>query len=320
MKKGLIRKGLIFEIIVLFVGASIIPVVGTVVEKIVINSFISGGYIQDLIDNANPGDNIYIPSGIYYENIIINKSISLIGENKETTVIDGSGIGDVVYISADWVNISGFTIRNGSFAGIYINKDYNSIIDNIVSYNKYGIVLEVSNHYNEIIDNTITSNDDGDLLLGSSHHNIIKNNTFSSNNGCGISLHLSNYNTIIGNNISNKKYGIYLGGSSCNNITGNIISENTYGIFLKFYIIFQGFQPSQKNNILRNNFLGHRQHMFCGGDRSNKWNENYWNRPRNLPKIIIGLFFIDFFGIFTRPIVIPGFNIDWNPAKEPYEI
>jgi len=322
MKNIKFIKVVVLAIIFLFVGAGILPTLGgTVIEKTSSTAIGSNGYIQDLIDNASAGETIYIPGGIYYENIVINKSISLIGEDKDNTIIDGNGNGYVVYIIADWVNISRFTIRNGRFAGIKIlNTDYNTITENIISDNNNGIILEVGNFYNKIIDNTITSNNGTDLSLGSSHHNIIKNNTMSSNNGCGISLHLSKSNTIIGNTISNKKYGIYLGGSSNNNISGNTLSKNTYGIYLRFYRIFGGFQPSQKNNILRNNFLGYRQHMFCGGDCSNKWNENYWNRPRSLPKIIIGLFFIDFFGILHRPIVIPGFNIDRHPAEELYDI
>ncbi|UCF12379.1 MAG: hypothetical protein JSW06_10135 [Thermoplasmatales archaeon] len=97
----------------MFVGAGAIPSTVSVIEKMTtFTSFKSPGYIQDLINNASSGDTIYIPSGTYYENIIINKSISLVGEDKETTIIDGSGTGDVVYVSADWVNIAGLRCKS----------------------------------------------------------------------------------------------------------------------------------------------------------------------------------------------------------------
>ena len=116
MKRSKFRKGLLLGIIFLFIGASIIPLTGTAIEKTTIMDSKSGGYIQDLIDNASNGDTIYIPSGTYYENIVINKSISLIGKDKNTTIIDGNKSGDVVIIYADWVNISGFKIQNSGFS------------------------------------------------------------------------------------------------------------------------------------------------------------------------------------------------------------
>ncbi|MCD6573584.1 MAG: hypothetical protein J7K95_05780 [Thermoplasmata archaeon] len=46
-------------------------------------------HIQDAINDASNGDTIFVYSGIYYENVVINKSINLFGEAKETTIIDG---------------------------------------------------------------------------------------------------------------------------------------------------------------------------------------------------------------------------------------
>ncbi|MHA2390098.1 MAG: hypothetical protein ACXACW_15360, partial [Candidatus Hodarchaeales archaeon] len=71
--------------------------------------------IQDAIDDAVDGDTVFVyeDSSPYNEpDIIIDKSINLIGEDKYTTVIDGGGSGDVIFVSADWVNITRFTIQN----------------------------------------------------------------------------------------------------------------------------------------------------------------------------------------------------------------
>ena len=68
--------------------------------------------IQDAIDMASVGDTVFVYSGLYYENLIVNKTIDLIGINKETSIIDGNGSGDVVKITSDFVNIKGFTIQN----------------------------------------------------------------------------------------------------------------------------------------------------------------------------------------------------------------
>jgi len=74
----------------------------------------SGNYsnIQDAINASFNGDTVFVYNGIYYENIVVNKTIDLLGENTEETIIDGGGIGDVVELTANNTNISGFTIRH----------------------------------------------------------------------------------------------------------------------------------------------------------------------------------------------------------------
>jgi len=89
----------------------------------------TGNYtnIQDAIDDAISGDTIFVfdDSSPYYENLIINKSISLIGENKKTTIIDGSGANNIVLIRlADYVQLRGFTIRNSSRTKINFRYNY----------------------------------------------------------------------------------------------------------------------------------------------------------------------------------------------------
>ena len=57
--------------------------------------------IQDAIDRSNEGDTILVfdDSSPYYENIVVHKSLELIGENRGTTIIDAGGSGDVVEIT-----------------------------------------------------------------------------------------------------------------------------------------------------------------------------------------------------------------------------
>ena len=51
--------------------------------------------------------------GVYYENVVVNKILSLIGNGSETTVIDGMGIGNAMEIRSVRCNVSGFTMKNG---------------------------------------------------------------------------------------------------------------------------------------------------------------------------------------------------------------
>jgi len=233
--------------------------------------------IQEAVNAANPGDTIYVYAGTYCEHVNIGKSLSIIGENKNNTIIDGSGSGNVVFVSANWINISGFTVRNSglnvSDTGIKLYNAKNcTIANNKISNNQHGIYLTHSSNYNTIVNNTALNNWWG-ISLGSSNYNtvsnncalnaskygngisiwessnnIIINNIFSSNwGGYGIYLTLfSNYNTIANNTVLNNCLGIRIAYSSSNIIANNNVSLNLeFGIYLRY----------SSNNIITGNIV-----------------------------------------------------------------
>ena len=121
----------------------------------------SGGsdyiHIQDAINAADPGDIVYVYSGFYQENLIINKTITLIGEDKTNTTIDGRG-SDAISISADGIEISGFTIRNGT-NGIIINgSSENTITDNTIMNTDCGAYIDNKSSNNTIYNNNFLNN------------------------------------------------------------------------------------------------------------------------------------------------------------------
>ena len=117
----------------------------------------------------------------------VNKTIDLIGEDRNGTIIDGGVSGDVVYVTANWVNISSFTIQYSGYiadflldSGIYVYSDYNTITGNIISNNNYGIYLDSSSN-NIITSNTISNNGFG-IVLDFSSNNLIYDNYFNNTN------------------------------------------------------------------------------------------------------------------------------------------
>ena len=106
-------------------------------------------FIQDAVDDAGNGDGVYVHNGTYYENIVIERSIVLTGENKDSAIIDGYDIDNVIHIIADNVEITGFTIQNASSSGeyfnrngIYVKSSKNIIHGNHITNNTCGILLE----------------------------------------------------------------------------------------------------------------------------------------------------------------------------------
>jgi nitrous oxidase accessory protein NosD len=136
MKTSWLKKVFICGLIFMLFGTGVFPLtMGTLKIKTVIMGPNSPGYIQGLIDNASNGDTIVIPSGTYYENIIVNKSINLIGEDKNTTIIDGALSETVITITANEVTVTGFTVRNGKGTGIHIKSNRVTIHNNIIVNN-----------------------------------------------------------------------------------------------------------------------------------------------------------------------------------------
>lgn len=258
--------------------------------------------IQEAIDDSDTldGHTILVNARTYYEHVTISKSLTLIGENKSTTIIDGSGSETVVSVTASNVNITGFTIRNSGsdfYSGICLASSNNTISRNNVTGNEWGIWLEHA-HNNVITQNIIMNSRYGGVYLGNSTKNNISQNTITKNDMYAMWLERSSKNNVIsvntiteiwkgiclaktadnntisGNILANNSDGIHLF-SSFNNIYENILSENLCGIFSL---------PSGGNIIYRNNFINNTQQVSFNKTNVDVWDNgaegNYWSDYR----------------------------------------
>jgi parallel beta-helix repeat protein len=218
---------------------------GTVEAADVIVDINGGGdhtTIQAAVTAASPGDTIFVWAGSYNGPVTINKRLSLIGNGTSNTTIDGGGSGDVVKITADWVNVTGFRITNSGTqlqperdAGIELNNVQNVMIgNNNCSNNNYGITLESSSQ-NTVINNTCFSNTNNGILLFFSDSNKLINNTCSQNSMSGILLFESHSNTLENNTCNwNQNTGIYIRDSNSNTIKNSILKWNQYDALLVY--------------------------------------------------------------------------------------
>jgi parallel beta-helix repeat protein len=229
--------------------------------------------IQEAINNASSGDTVFVHIGTYYEHVVINKTIALVGEDNNFTIIDGYETGNVIYIRANNVTVKSFTVRKSGmypYSAILIDHSTgNVIINNKVIYNYEGISLLYSSS-NVVCGNTISSNYDG-IYLYSSSNNVFSGNTIFSSNYDGIDLYYSSNNVVSGNVILHNGFaGMSLYYSSSNVVCGNTILSNYPGIDLALL--------SSYNIIYHNNFNNTDQ---VWSESTNVWNYddegNYWS-------------------------------------------
>ncbi|CAD7774344.1 Periplasmic copper-binding protein (NosD) [Candidatus Methanoperedenaceae archaeon GB50] len=242
--------------------------------------------IQGAINAASSGDTIIVRDGTYTENLDVGTAhLTIKSENAEngaaTTTVHAAS--DHVFdITADYVNISGFTvtgatIESKSKAGIYIHGTtdnpalnnsiknctaikndagiylkgagvkYCVIENNTCSENEYGLRI-VNAKKNDIKHNSFITNEYG-IHLSNGDYNNISCNTILNNAYRGISLLSSNYNILAYNDVNDNGYhGIYLESSNHNTITGNNASWNEGdGI-----VVLGHIHPTSYNNISDN--------------------------------------------------------------------
>lgn len=267
--------------------------------------------IQDGIDASLENGIVYVHRGTYHENILLNKTLSLQGEDKYTTIIQGKTAGNTIVVQANSSTVSNFTILSPS--------------DEPSEQDCNGVFIPPDCEGNRI------------------EHTIIMGHS-----GCGIHVHGSCRNLIDENIIQSNGYGICLTNDThglfetsvvvtCNNrVQQNIIKENEQcGVYLYATI---------NNHILENNFINNGPQegamkgfndAFFKVSRGNEWARNYWSEPRTSPKIILGTmgplfpYYLDYSNGLIFPeikylaiinIGVPLPALDRSPMKEPYDI
>ncbi|MDH5788138.1 MAG: right-handed parallel beta-helix repeat-containing protein, partial [Candidatus Bathyarchaeota archaeon] len=260
--------------------------------------------IQWAIGNATSGDTILILNGTYYEHLSVDKSLTLIGESKENTIIDGNGENrTVIEIIANNVVISGFTVQNTSqaagtsYAGIRVSGSGCNVTNNIVSGTKVGIF--VTSQKNQIRENVARNNGHGIALHSASEVTMEGNN--ASANTVGISLALSSNNMIVENSAVNSSiggHGIILSTGSFNNtIFSNYLAGNYHGMWLsdsyenlimnntitKNELLGIELASSANNTFYHNNFIDNPKHIVIDNKSISIWDDgypsggNYWH-------------------------------------------
>ena len=258
--------------------------------------------IQDAINNSENGNIVYVYSGIYFENLLINKSINLIGEDKYITIIDGNEIGTAITIVANNVTVNGFTIQNSSLdyidcfvSGVKIYSSYNMISNNIISNNQIGI---------SISGDACSPNFLSNFSNYTSFINNIFDNLITENSIFGIGIYHSTNSMIYRNNITSNKIGFNNFDSNNNSIYLNNFQKNTENVIdlgMNFWFsknlgnYYDDYRGIDKNN----DGIGDTTYNITGGNNIDEY-------PLMMPydgTIQLKEFYVDYDSVFNMLIL-----------------
>jgi parallel beta-helix repeat protein len=322
------RAILVAVIVILLVGITSIEIAHAEPRTIVVpDSYLT---IKDALINANDGDTVFIKKGTYQEsNLIVNKAILIIGEDRESTIIIGQSNPYMLLVNHSQVTISGLTLIASNtkqptvstiqyqkeIVAIQIEQSQNcDISGNKIENSGNGVWLHSSSN-NLIEGNTIWNNYYGMDITGYSNHNLIRNNDISSSQvDIRFSDKNANNNIVSANNITSAYTGLFYYFSSQNYVVGNYIALNTDATH---------FVGSQSNVLHHNNFVGNSKDISNDSSHYdnimvaksiNFWDDrtegNYWSNYKGTGNN----------GIGASPYVLNEFNKDNYPLLEMVDI
>jgi parallel beta-helix repeat protein len=347
--KWLNRKGLAVVLLLLLIGTSVIPITAHDIEKttqptsrgkwLYVGGSGPGNYtrIQDAINAAYDGDTVFVydDSSPYHESLIINRSITLIGETRDTTVIYGSSIRmQLIHILAPHVVVQELTLlidRDG--LGIIIESDYATITGTIIkgmgrAAKETAVYIEGANHIN-ISDNVFINVSAGvDFyyypMSPNWGYNSIYNNFIRYTMFYGIHI-AGRYNIVRGNDIAPAdttvdgmyEEGIYISEGGFNNISFNTVSSLTEGIVVV---------NSYKNILYRNTLIGNQEYGVLLSDSCGDavLENNFIENARDARIIFSVLISIYVHALSGLPLMLVPSYWDGNywdgPRSRPYPI
>lgn len=280
MNKIIVQFGIVLLLVIFLNGC----LEDSLSNTVVIENRGSYSSIQEAINNSYENDTINVHKGTYYETLIINKSVKLMGAGSKKTHIICRECDDntsaIIFVTADGCTIDGFTLTatdcEKDIPGIRIYASDNIISNNTIINTKQGIYLfnHATASHNTISDNIISNSSTCGIFVSSgSKNNVIKSNiitysrkgiwlTYASNNvvsantilfntnGMFIS-HGAEYNKAYSNNISHNDEGIHIQGGEYTEVFNNTLFDNVEAINI---VICCGIKVD--NNEVYNNIIG----------------------------------------------------------------
>ena len=256
-----------------------------------------------MVSRFMPGDTIQVAQGTYKEDVIIGKSLTLVGKNSANTIIDATGLANGIYIDGidhpglSKVVVTGFTVENANFEGILITSaSLVTIEGNHVTDNDRSLDFATSScpglpdfetsegedcgegvhlmgvAFSTIASNLIDANSGGILIsdeTAATHDNLIaSNNVLNNTLDCGITIPSHPRSPHV---TSGQPFGVFQNTIIGNTSTGNGL--NGVGAGIGIFGFLPGARVSENvitgNRITGNGLPGVAMHGHSGLENLN---------------------------------------------------
>ncbi len=197
--------------------------------------------LQAALANAEPGDTIHVPAGVYAGPLQIEQPVTLEGQGRP--VIQGAGQGDVITVNAPDVTIRGFIIQGSGDSLDQENAGITGLAPRITVENNrledvlFGVYLKEAPdsvlrgnviHAKEL---AVSRRGDG-IRFWYSGGAVIEDNVVSGSRD--VVIWFSPDNVILNNRVENGRYGLHYMFSDNQLIENNVMQHNSVGAFLMY--------------------------------------------------------------------------------------
>ncbi len=186
--------------------------------------------INDAVSAASAGDTVVVCVGTYTEDVAVSKSLTLVGQGADNSIIDATGLDNGILISASDVTVSGFTVENATGEGILAQQP-NPVKGPMISGQQLYTGMPITNVV--IAHNTVENNDQGGFTPTTTKYTECQASGGIPGD-CGEGIHLWSVadSQVLLNTVTGNAGGILLtdefGPTYGNLIAGNVVTDNAY--------------------------------------------------------------------------------------------
>ncbi len=203
------------------------------------------GTVAAAIKNAADGDILRLRPGIYHENLVLDRPLTIDGGGR--AVLQGSGAGSVITVTGPDVSIQGLTIQgSGSShqtidAGVQLTKSADRAVvrDNLILGNLHGVDIHGADDA-QVSGNTIRGrqdrrmNDRGNgVYVWNAPGAVVENNDIIWGRD-GIFVNTSKMNTFRGNTFRDLRFAVHYMYANRSEVSGNISVGNDLGYAIMY--------------------------------------------------------------------------------------